>query len=490
MRQSGLIHSRSTERSVLISGLLLLLIPGGILLSNVRIADFFVFSTDLLSLSPIGEVIRPDKIVRRRGEDDVAFATINSGDPVFVGDTIITGKDSSTRIDLSDGGTLEVGPESMIKITPVRSFSFKGIQKKFDITVQSGSVKASTKDSSYPFVFKDLLGSIIKEVTPTEPRLTNSISDPQDSDASKMRNPDLATKENYVLVEAPRPEDLPSSRKSPAPPLALPGSKGLTQAPSAPNTLPPLTPALLREAGTAKMIQDFLSNLEPDDSELKNKAQGEDSGSQPLLTRFFAPLQNVPDIEVDPLPPTTIISEEADLKDQHLIFRWKDVGFRLRPPYVLKIQHKDILQSHETPLTEYQWSLPYEEEGRVVWWVEASLLDGVKIESAKQEASWKLPTPILASPGNNLELPEFYLKGETHEVLLTWKQMKICKSFELNVSKNRDFKSLEFKAVTPKNFHTFPVMKPGRYFWRVGCAYTKDFKAFSKPFSFTLSRLK
>jgi hypothetical protein len=202
-----------------------------------------------------------------------------------------------------------------------------------------------------------------------------------------------------------------------------------------------------------------------------------------------APLQPVPDLEVTPLPATPLISDEADMREQQFIFKWKDGGYRVKLPYALKIEHGNETLSFETNNTEYRWNLPLEAEGKIRWWVEATLREGDKIQSKPQESTWKLPTPVLASPGNNLDLPEFYLKGESHEVLLTWKQMQICKSFELNVSKTEDFKEVIFKISTKKNFHTFPVQKPGKYFWRVGCNYTEEFKAFSAPFSFRLSRL-
>jgi len=463
MNRTDLAPSRSIEKAVLGAGIFLLLVPGAILFTNLRLVDTLFQSSDVLSLSPIGEIKRPERIVRRRGEDQLAFLTVRSGEPIFVGDTILTGKDSSTRIHLSDGSVLQVGPESMIKIDPVRNFSFKGIKKKFNVTIQAGEIKAKKEADSPPIVFKSLSGSVLQEL-------------------SSPAAPEEATPMEFTVVSAPETLPNPASVPVAAPEVA-------NQAPASPAELPPLTPELITAPGTGRMITDFLSKLEPEAVEIKKQETSPSQEDQPLLSKFSAPIQEVPDIEVDPLPPTSILSDDADLKDLKFHFKWKDAGFRVKLPYVLKIQHKGNLLEFQTPGLEYDWPLPLEADGTIKWWVTATLADGSSIESKKQDSSWRLPKPILASPGNNLELPEFYLKGESHEVLLTWKQMKVCTGYEVNVSKSEDFKVLEFKASTRKNFHTFPVAKPGRYFWRVGCAYSKDFSAFSNPFSFKLSKL-
>jgi hypothetical protein len=491
MNQSGLLQSRSTERMILIAGFLLMLIPGAILVSNVQLTNLVFLSRDILTLSPIGEVVRPSRIVRRRSEDELAFSTSHSGDPVFVGDTIITGKESSTRIHLSDGSVLEVYPESMIKILPVRTFSFWGIKKKFNVTVQAGAVKARVGEEAAPIIFQSLTGTILKEIAPTVRQPKEPLTSPTITTAlpvATTETPKPVTAD-FVVITAPPPAELPVSKESPIPGAVLPVQNPLSEAPSSLSKLPPLTPEISRKPETGRMISDFLSTLQPEPLEVKTEALPPATEEQPLLSKFVAPLQPVPDLEVTPLPATSLISEEADMRDQQFIFKWRDGGFRVKLPYSLKIEHGSETLSFETNNTEYRWNLPLEAKGKIRWWVEALLREGDKIQSKPQESSWTLPTPILASPGNKLELPEFYLKGESREVLLTWKQMKICKSFELNVSKTEDFKEVIFKVRTKKNFKTFPVQKPGKYFWRVGCNYTEEFKAFSQPFSFKLSRL-
>jgi hypothetical protein len=504
MSQSGLIESGRIEKIVLAAGLLLLLVPGTILFSNVQIANRFFSSKDILTLSPIGEVVNPSRIVRRRGEDDPAFLTIKSGDPVFVGDTIITGKQSSTRINLSDGSVIEVGPESMLKIAPVRTFSFKGIQKKINVTVQAGAIKARVDDEASPIVFQSLKGEVLKEIKPAptpasapQAPVTEPLAKTDPLLPAQTQAPETAATpapEEFVTITAAPPAEFPVAPPSPTASMA-PIAQAPVPAPEAPPAPAAQAQALPPEALTRpeapRLITDFLSNLKPEPAEtpIQQETKQAPQAESPLLSKYVAPLNPVPDLEVTPLPATPLISDEADLKEQRFVFKWKDGGFQVKLPYILKIEHEGQTLKFETDQTEYSWSLPLAAEGKIRWWVEAMLRNGNTVQSKKQDSSWKLPVPVLASPGNGLDLPEFYLKGESHEVLLTWKQMQICSSFELNVSKTADFKEVLFKAVTKRNFHTFPVQKPGRYFWRVGCNYTTEFKAFSGPFSFKLSRL-
>lgn len=480
MSTPTLIQSKSTERLVLAIGLLLIIGPAALLGSNIQITDRFFPSRDLLSLSPIGEVIRPSRIVRRKGEDESAFTPTRSGDPLFVGDTIITGKESSTQITLSDGNTLELSAESMIRIEPVRSFSFKGIEKKLLVTIQAGTVKAKVKPNSVKMTLQSPSGKILKEIAPPSAPVSPQQKPGKIVSAVDLSDPDpgLFDGSTYETVSLPPPPAEVVSAKSASTSLApAPAPEGLAK----PSTF---TPEFLRRPEAYKLVAEFLSQLKPVQSEEPAPSLPE----KPILSKFVAPFEPVPVIEVAPV--TSLITDQAELKDQQFTFKWKDGGIRIALPYSLKIEHKAETLSFESEVTEYHWNLPYEVEGQIRWWVEAKLKDGGKVRSKKQDASWKLPVPVLASPGNGLELPEFYVKGESHEVLLTWKQVQICKSFEVQVSTASDFKEVVFKEKTKKNFETFPVEKPGTYFWRVGCNYTQDFKGFSAPFSFKLTRLK
>ncbi|NDG85465.1 MAG: hypothetical protein EBX52_10590, partial [Proteobacteria bacterium] len=89
-------------------------------------------------------------------------------------------------------------------------------------------------------------------------------------------------------------------------------------------------------------------------------------------------------------------------------------------------------------------------------------------------------------PENKIEVPELFLMGPTHDLLLTWKSSPICVKFEVNASKSADFSSTILKAETEKNFHSLKSPEPGTYYWRVACVYRDDFRLFSKARSFTI----
>ncbi|NDG85154.1 MAG: hypothetical protein EBX52_08990, partial [Proteobacteria bacterium] len=157
-------QSRSLERAVLGFGILFIAGPAVIFGLNIEITERFFGAKDVLSQSNIGEIIRPKNVVKKKGNEDSAYGSARQGDPIYVGDTVMTGKESFTRVTLSDGSVLDLGPETLVRIEPVRSFSLKGIKKKLKITVEAGAVKAKTKTNSAPIVIESSSGEILKEI--------------------------------------------------------------------------------------------------------------------------------------------------------------------------------------------------------------------------------------------------------------------------------------------------------------------------------------
>ncbi len=162
-------RSRTAERLVLALGILLILTPISATLLGLDVTGRFFGARDFFSQSNIGEVLRPSKIVKRKGEDDLAYESANQGDPIHTGDTVMTGKESFTRITLTDGTALELGPESLIKIDPVRTFTFAGIEKKLRVTVVSGKVKVLSSPNSASVVLVNSAGEILEEIAPPAP---------------------------------------------------------------------------------------------------------------------------------------------------------------------------------------------------------------------------------------------------------------------------------------------------------------------------------
>jgi hypothetical protein len=210
---------------------------------------------------------------------------------------------------------------------------------------------------------------------------------------------------------------------------------------------------------------------------------------KPLLSRINLVMNTVKNLVVLNQAPKGLLSDNAELSKQSFKLKWKDGGISVNPPYQVWIQYQGEKKSFETRETQYTWELPLEAKGEMEWWVEVALKNGGTIKSSKQTASWKLPTPTLASPTASFPVPPEYLKGPRHNLLLTWKDTRICTGYEVNVSRSSHFKDLEFTTWSKGHFVNFPVKEPGQYYWRVACVYSDDFKLFSSHRSFQVKTL-
>jgi hypothetical protein len=520
--------SRRIEKTVLSIGVLLILIPTAVFVLNIQITERFFGARDVLSQSNIGEIIRPKKIVKKRSGEDSAYGSASQGDPIYVGDTVMTGKDSFTRVNLSDGSVLDLGPDTLVRIEPVRSFSFKGIKRKLKITVEAGAVKAKAKVNSAPIVLESATGEVLKEiapppvvmapptpapiavVTPTPaPAIAGALPGSQ-TPPSSVALPATPTPvavaveedeffEAVVAAPTPPPAPAPIAKKAESAIAKFFGSKSepVTVATPAPVASPSAsaTPGLIAkgepkpEPKASQAVAPIVPAPAPVaapvfrfDPEVDTKK----TEVAPLLSKAVITVKKPVAVQVLTPEHKGILPDTVKLEDQHFNLSWKDGGVAVKPPYTVWIEHNGNREKRVTEENKTVWNIPLEAEGKIEWWVEVALRDEGKIESKKQLASWAFPTPKLSSPANQLEVPDFYLIGPKRDLTLTWKSSPICKKFEVAVSKMENFTSVLLKTETDKNFQNFSNPAPGTYYWRVACDYTDSFRLFSKPSQFII----
>ena len=513
MIQNRRLTSNAVELTVLWVGIGLILTPAVILTLNIQFTEKYFGAKDVLSQSPIGEIIRSKKIVRRKAEEDSAYLPIRQGDAVFEGDVIVTGKDSSTRVNLSDGTSLDLGSESMIRIEPVRSFSIKGMMKKIKVTIEAGGVTAKTKINSAPLVLASSGGEVLRELAaaqPVAPDPTPAAAIP--APTSRPIEPTAATIAKTIILPTSTPtaaidrivEEVTinltppktsQAASTPAPvskpastPVSTPVSTATSAKPSIPaSTSTPVKPVAIA-ANVPSLIPASLEALPEEEEEVKEPNTAAPVQEKPLMEKVVL-MANKPlkKIEIITAPHFGLIADDAEITEQSFKLRWKGGGISVEPPYTVWIENQKSTISIPTDKTEVIWPLPLEPEGQISWWVEVPLRNGGVVQSKKQTSSWKLPTPVLVSPAVQYRIPDFYLRGEQHVLLLSWKEMPICKSYEVAVSRTRSFDEPLLQEVTQNHFVNFQVPTGGTYFWRVGCIYAVNFKLFSKPNEFTLS---
>jgi hypothetical protein len=512
------------ERIVLWIGIFLLIIPSVLLALNIQFTEHFFGSRDVLSQSPIGEVIRLQRSVRKHGEAETAFNTAHVGDPVFVGDTILTGKNSTTRITLSGGEIVELGPESMIRIEPIRSFGIGGVKKKIKITVETGTVKAASKANAAPMVVESSAGKVLAEiaapiVAPIATPVPMAAATPQGTltASAPLATPIPVATVNpvvppepepifFVTTQAPEERAVPVQKvipvETPAPPAPKITVATMPATPTAATPLPTATPlpvaspaVIVSNGNSAREIMAREVAIIEKEEALKKVSPGvaqkpvEIAVEKPLLSKVNLVMKVAEKIKILTSSAKKIVEDELAITTQDLKLQWKDAGVSIILPYTITTFHhgKKSVYTSQTP--SLSLPIPVEEEGSIEWWVEAPLKDGGTMQSDKQKVTWQIPLPILASPENHQLVPPLYLKGASRSLLLTWKEMPICIGYELQVSQSPSFVKPIYSASIKSHFQPFPVPKAGEYFWRVGCIYKDAFKLYSAPQDFRLENL-
>ncbi len=120
-------------------------------------------------LARVTEII---KEVKARASGKLAWYPLSKGQPIRKGDTLITGPQSLARVQIKDGGEIEIGPETLLVFSediPVRSGEL------FTVAVEQGAVSVHSKRLPINLVTPN---HQVRIVAPGEMRL---VSKPMDS---------------------------------------------------------------------------------------------------------------------------------------------------------------------------------------------------------------------------------------------------------------------------------------------------------------------
>ncbi len=412
------IRASLDERSFLVLGMILIAVPVLIELTGYRFTGKPGTGRDLLNQSPIGEIIRQQRTVRKRGETSLAFHSIAPGDSLFVGDRILTGKGATARIQLSDGNLLELGPESLIRIEPVRSLGFGGIKRKIKITLESGTVKAATRPDGAPVVVENTQGEVILEVLPPPP---SPVPAPLSAPVSA-----LPPQQDFVSAALPEPEKTQEAKTSL---VSLPEPEPMQEAP------------VLQE--------------------------------RPLLSRLTLALRPpVEEIRFVGTPHHGPLDNSVPISAQKFKIQWKSAGYGRETPYRIKIRDSGQEKVVESDREFIELSVPLTQAGEWEIQVETGMKNGETIRSKKIQLNWTLPVPEPVSPADRSSVTTDPLRMFTKKFLLGWREMPACPRFRIDVSRDElPFHPAGRTFETEENFIALPMPESGVWKWRVHCIF-------------------
>lgn len=523
-------------------------------LSVVVVAGYFLYVgaplyTYILGMKNSDVAARAEKIgelgvsngdVKRQGALGGEFKYSQKGEPLFNEDFITTGPQSSTTLVLNDGGVIELGPNTMVKLALESQLSFSGISRSAAVEVVSGNVSAAAQKTAV--VLRSSRGQNVV------------VAANQKQEIKVAATPIVKPKPKVVA-----PVEMPVAPPvAPVPPVAAPVQPAPVQPPivlaeSSPSPSPSPSPSLSPVQAppkkiVAKLIRPRVGEkvfVDPKNKEYNATLTVEatvnsdlidavivikklkDKASEKIFEKTMKPVQShlavdfvltdpgkyrvellradqiawessaketqadfiVPsEIEMIDLLPVTIAGksyEEAKaqgklLKNFDLTFNWKKNAEAQK--YHFKAT--DLANSKKTVIdktvSENRLTISKGQifTGAFTYQVSFELPRGFVAVSKIAEFRFSFDGPELTSPDQDAVIPV----GAT--ALLTWKKTNFTDAYEVQIFADQALTQLAAKKTVTENFYYFKNLKAGSYYWRVQSISGKQTSTFSKPRTF------
>jgi hypothetical protein len=461
--------------------------------------------------SAIGEITQTTGTVKTESLGQLEFKQVKTHDTLFNQDVMITGSESRANLTLTDSGTVELGPNTMVTLSLIKKTSLTGIQHFPKLTVVSGEIKA--QPGSKPFILTNGTREVIIPAR-TLPLQTSPTEGGLDSSHSLSNG-------EFTMTAAP-----PASAH-------LSSGKDLTSAPDEFESTPT---AELGIAYSSKMIA-------PTPGSRFHVTSQEGKIVKDILFRWTTEKESEltelrvwrvnrnsseSDLERQLTERNLIIQEKIQSRHHEATFTWnanaagyfvwkiiepdqKDISsheanrsdFTLEPEYT-GIEHQNVsLRGKENG---YSLTLNWESHEKVdyfeVLFYDTPDSPSPQVAQTSRQSTitldetLKLPSLfyykingiqktgfILTSPFKKIDLsafpPTLTLPDPNSEVVLTSKNQKEpgvvltwikdirFKEYSVEISTDPHFEKIFQKSTVSENYYLFKDPKPGNYWWRV-----------------------
>ncbi len=479
----------------------------------VYVTDFplirkYVFGMqDSGSAVEVGVLTTSSGRIRRQKASQSEFQNIDQGAVLFNQDTIVTGPEVKAVITLKEGGRIELGPSTMVKLAFDAGLSLGGITRQANVQLVAGAVSGEaqgqkivvTTSTGKKTSFGESKSTPIVEEAPAVP---TKIDLPVSAVPLAMGGGNTSIPAVPIAAPAP-PQPPPTVAKAlPVGVSDLMPSAGevLALAPKAPLPEREIKLAWKTSTPTAR-LKLRLSLIEADGDkdevlEQEVSAQGGVAQATALLKRpgdyeieLYDPevketvrrsrFRLRPDFEgIDTLPPLVAGSEIQDnrIKDK-LIKDFGGVTLRWKPyaaakQYTVKIyrepQALKPLLERVVDEPQYTFNKNKVYNGRIYYRIFASLKSGFVASSKTDSFQFVFLPPQLVLPANGASVSSKPAStGTPASVLFTWQKTHFTEFYQLEVATDEGFGRTILTKKLRENFLAIPTPEVGTYFWRV-----------------------
>jgi hypothetical protein len=458
----------------------------------------------------IGEVQTKTGSLKRQLSGETAFKNVSEKDPLYNMDVIVTGPDSSAILLLESEGTIEIGPNSMVRLAFETDLTLDGIDRVNKLNVISGHVKSQAGKKKIVITSKE--GST--EVKPN----TNHTIEVKAAPIKPAVPTPLAPSTPVAAVEKLPPVPSPSPVPAPSPTLTkeqadkikiLTPKKGerltidekasrierpvkLSWTMNPPNAKTQVRIWRVNHSGKNESSQRdlVLERVFPTQKGLgaivwKAKHPGnyewEIAGENGEKISFdenthshfsiFSEVQGIKALQPLISGKTTVSNQfnGEHLKEFDIKLRWNP--YPTAEKYRVQIYSTPTAKAPVIDKTIKQTELSFNKDqlvsGKFFYKITSVLDSGFTANSGLQEFSFSFLPPAPALPRKNSIITQKRIRSDGNYVVLTWKKTNFTRGYEIEIGKDPQFKQIYLKKVLKENYFVLKNPALGQYWWRV-----------------------
>jgi hypothetical protein len=480
----------------------------------------------------IGRVGTARGSIRRQLRKNPEFKEVPIQETLYNRDTVVTGPDSGATLEIDEVGSIELGPNTMVRLVFAEQGALSGIKRTTLVDVIQGSVTGKAKAG--PILLRSKAG--VTEVSQNTDQKVEAPKPQPIQKVARIQLPPLPTTINppapVALPATPPPPPVAAAPINKATPYRLMSSpeKALRLTDAAPqpsipleiswsggppegtvqveltkvgSTQPPLTETIASKSDQASSWKATVTEAGQYIWRLKNP-----DGTPLILegkTQSEGRFQVLPDwkklVALKPL----VGGLEKDNNDFEggslfrspaITLRWKStLPSSVISPIAagqLKIwdatNPEQVLYDGKVKGTEFEFSKERLHLGKIGWSVSVPVQGGFLLTTGPQEFQVRFnpPTQVEPLPDASFSLNRLR-RSSDGSILLTWKKTLYTEFYEVEVAEDAEFKKIIWRLKPKENYALYRSNKEQNFWWRVRSANSTGQSNFSPGRRFALA---
>lgn len=505
------------EKLLILIALTLFIFSSYIYWTNFPLRNYLFGLPEEGKFMKVGTLGEKTGSTKRQVFGESEFKEITASTPVYDRDVIVTGSQSGATIKFENGGSAELGPNTMVRLTFLNQFTLDGINRygKLDVvagqvTGQAGNAKLviSSRDQVIEVKPKSAQTLHFKAPAPMpEPAIVPQIVTPSPL-PSVSPSPSVSPVQFFTPEEADKVKIL-TPHKGEAfsidPPAKLPLEKTvkMTWKMTPPEGVAVLSiykvlqtgkkEILKKEVPASKGLGSFSwSSHEPGDFEWE--IRGVDGKPLSIAENTQSKFKISPEfIGIAPLEPlvggksakSNQLTEDL-LQNFNILLRWQKYPTAQNYKIWLGSSPTKQLMERTTPKAEFAFNKDKIFTGQLFYRISAPLPSGFIAISDIQKFEFRFLPPVPVTPENHFVFSKRSLREEGNRILITWQKTNFTTGYEIEISTKPDFSVPFLKKAIKENYFVMQNPLDGTYYWRVR-GFTKELSSpMSNSLQFTI----